>query len=155
MRVYLAQHGEAKPKEADPERRLTDQGKRDVRMVADFLRSMDLKVEAVWHSGKPRARQTAEILASALTSAQGVVERDGLAPNDPVGPVREVIEQADGDLMVVGHLPFLSRLVGSLVAGSEETEVVSPTYGCVISISRGDRLDWVVSWMIVPELLKS
>ena len=92
---------------------MTDKGRRDVEKVAEFLRSINLKVEAVWHSGKPRARQTAEILASALTSAQGVVERAGLAPNDPVGSVRKEIEKADGDLVVVGHLPFLSRLAYS------------------------------------------
>jgi len=155
MRVYLSQHGEAKPKEADPQRRLTDQGKRDVQKVAEFLRPLHLKVAAVWHSSKPRARQTAEILASALTCAPGVIQRDGLAPNDPVGPVREVFEKADGDLMVVGHLPFLSRLAASLVTGSEQPEVVSFQYGCVVSIERGDKRDWTVSWMIVPELLQS
>jgi phosphohistidine phosphatase SixA len=38
MQIYLVQHGESKPEEIDPERRLTESGTQAVQKVADFLR---------------------------------------------------------------------------------------------------------------------
>jgi phosphohistidine phosphatase SixA len=66
MRVYLVQHGESKSEEEDPQRRLTGEGVRNVQKVAQFLRPLGLKLAAIWHSDKDRARQTAEILAGAV-----------------------------------------------------------------------------------------
>ena len=153
MRVYLVQHGEARPEEEDPQRRLTEEGVRNVQKVARFLQSLGLKVERIWHSGKPRAQQTAEILAGAVSASQGVLQRNGLAPKDPVAPVKQAIEQSAGDLMIVGHLPFLGKLAALLVANNEETEVVAFRFGCVVCVERIENGPWKLSWMIVPGLL--
>ena len=64
MRLYLVQHGEALPKQVDPERPLSERGRSDVARVADFLKGAGIRVTRVAHSGKTRARQTAELLAS-------------------------------------------------------------------------------------------
>jgi len=37
MRIYLTQHGPAVPKDVDPDRPLNEQGREDVRRLADFL----------------------------------------------------------------------------------------------------------------------
>ena len=96
MRVYLVQHGESRPEEEDPQRRLTDEGVRNVQNVARFLRPLGLKLETIWHSGKHRAQQTAEILAGAVSTSQGMRQRNGLAAKDPVAPVKQAIEQSAG-----------------------------------------------------------
>ena len=153
MRLYLVQHGEAKTKDVDPERRLTDNGVRDVEKMAAFVRPLGLRVKAVWHSGKRRAAQTADILGAALIAAESVVQRDGLAPNHPVGPVRDELAQAAEDLMIVGHLPFLARLSSALVAGSESADVVAFQQGGVLCVERGDGGVLRVRWMVIPELL--
>lgn len=151
MHVYLVQHGEAKREDVDPERHLTENGVREVEKVADFLRSLDLTPAAVWHSGKARAGQTAEILARAVSRAPS--ERKGLAPNDPVGPIRQAIDQADGDLMIVGHLPFLGRLAAALVTSDETMDIVSFRFGCVVCLERRDQGAWTVGWLVRPDLL--
>src|SRR5438105_7559781 len=117
MQIYLVQHGEAKPDEIDPERRLTENGTRAVQKVADFLRmSGGMPVDAIWHSGKPRAQQTAELLRPATGAAEGaVIQRDGLAPKDAVEPIKQEVEQGNSDVMIVGHLPFLGRLAALLL----------------------------------------
>ena len=125
MRVYLVQHGESRPEEEDPQRRLTDEGVRNVQNVARFLRPLGLKLETIWHSGKHRAQQTAEILVGAVSASQGMLQRNDLAPKDPVAPVKQAIEQSAGDLMIVGHLPFLGKLAALLAADNEETEIVA------------------------------
>ena len=153
MRVYLVQHGESKPEEEDPQRRLTDEGFRNVQKVAHFLRPLGLKLETIWHSGKDRALQTAEILAGAVFTSQGLLQRNGLAPNDPVAPVKQSIEQSVGDLIIVGHLPFLGKLAALLVADNEETEIVAFKFGCVVCIERMEDGRWKLVWMVVPALL--
>ncbi len=153
MRIYLVQHGESKSKDLDPDRILTDKGVRDVQKVADLLRPLSLTLQAVWHSGKPRAKQTAEILYSALSAREGISQRDGLAPTDPVLSVRQAIETLQGDLMIVGHLPFLSGLAGLLLRGEETDEVVAFQFGGVLCLERNDERTWQVDWMVVPRIL--
>src|SRR5262249_2346263 len=115
MRVYLVQHGESKSEEEDPQRRLTDKGIGEVQNVADFLRPLGLAVNAIWHSDKARAQQTGELLADAVWARDRLVQRQGLGPKDQVAATKEALEQTGGDLMIVGHLPFLGKLVALLV----------------------------------------
>jgi phosphohistidine phosphatase len=151
MRVYLVQHGESKSEEEDPQRHLTDRGIDEVRHVADFLRPLELVVDTVWHSGKTRAQQTGELLAEVLRAR--LVERAGLGPKDEVTATKEALEQAGGNLMIVGHMPFLGKLAALLVTGSEENEIVEFQFGSVLCMECRDDLNWKVAWMITPALL--
>jgi phosphohistidine phosphatase len=153
MRVYLIQHGESKSEEEDPQRRLTDKGIREVEKVADFFRPLKFAVDAVWHSGKARAQQTGELLAEAVGARNRVVQREGLGPKDQVATTKETLEQTGGDVMIVGHLPFLGKLVSLLVTGSEKNEIVEFHFGSVVCIERRDDGKWKVAWMITPTLL--
>src|SRR5438270_12360575 len=155
MQIYLVQHGEAKPEEIDPERRLTQNGTRAVQKVADFLRaSGGLEVDTIWHSGKPRAQQTAELLGPATHAAGGAVMlHDGLAPKDAVEPIKRELEQENSNVMIVGHLPFLGRLAALLLTGNADKEVVAFQFGCVVCLNRDDAGRWNLEWMIVPTLL--
>jgi len=154
MKVYLVQHGEAKSEEEDPQRRLTDKGIGEVQKVADFLRPLELPVDAIWHSGKPRAQQTGELLAKAIGALDRIIQREGLGPKDQVTATKEAVQQTSGDVMIVGHLPFLGKLVALLVAGNEETEIVEFHFGSVVCIEQRDDGKWKVAWMIRPALLQ-
>jgi phosphohistidine phosphatase len=151
MRIYLVQHGESKSEEEDPQRHLTDRGINEVQRVADFLRPLEHVVDTVWHSGKTRAQQTGELLAAALGAR--LVERAGLGPKDQVAATKEALEQIGGNLMIVGHLPFLGKLAALLVTGSEENEIVAFQFASVLCIECRDQLKWRVAWMITPALL--
>jgi phosphohistidine phosphatase len=153
MRVYLVQHGESKSEEEDPQRRLTDKGIGEVQNVANFLRPLKLAVDAIWHSGKARAQQTGELLAEAVSARCHLLQREGLGPKDQVATTRDALEQIDGDLMIVGHQPFLGKIVALLVTGSEENEIVEYQVGSVVCIERRDDGKWKVAWMITPSLL--
>ena len=155
MRLALVQHGQAKPQEADAQRPLTPQGRQDVQKVAAFLKPLRLGVAAVWHSGKTRAAQTAEILAQAVAAERGVLQQDGLAPNDPVAPVAEMLSKTTADLMIVGHMPFMGKLAAALLTGDESAGLIAFQQGGVLCLQRGDDGRWQVAWMIVPALLGS
>ena len=157
MKLYLVQHAEAVPAEDNPDRPLSDKGRSDVRRVASFL-ARSVHVGRIVHSPKMRARDTAVLLAQALGPG-GVVEEaaSGLAPNDSVEVAADLIAGWSEDTMVVGHLPFMGRLVSHLVAGSEEANVTAFQPGTVACLERAagdeDGGGWTLAWMVRPELL--
>ena len=153
MKLYLVQHGQAVPKEVDPERPLSEQGREDVRRVATRLGEAGVRVVRVWHSGKLRATETAGILAGEVCSGKQVEMIKGIQPNDPVDEFASDADVWGEDTLVVGHLPFMSRLVSLLVAGDSKHELVHYTPGSVVCLQRDDTDRWVISWMLSPGLL--
>jgi phosphohistidine phosphatase len=153
MRIYLVRHGDANPKEQDPDRHLSDRGRREVAKMAAFLKPLGLKVDAIWHSGKPRAQETAEALAGAVASGGGLSRRKGLSPDDPIEPVAEELIAGAADIMIVGHLPFLGGLASLLLTGRADAEPVDFAKCGVVCLEGGAGRPWQVKWMLVPELL--
>jgi phosphohistidine phosphatase len=151
MIVYLVQHGEAEPKSVDPTRPLTARGHQDVRRVAARAARLDLGVRQIRHSGKTRAEQTAALLGQVLSPPDGVVAVSGLAPLDDVGPVAGGLMQESRPVMLVGHMPFMARLAGLLVAGDPECPVVRfRNAGLVCLVCEAER--WSVAWILTPEM---
>ena len=153
MRLYLVQHAKAASKDADPERSLTEEGRREIRKVAAFVRPLNLSVDYLWHSGKKRAKQTAEVLAEAVRVNKGVTARDGLAPNDDVTALANELGAATEDIAIVGHLPFLAKLASLLLTGSESANTVAFKNGGIVCLTRSDEDRWQIGWMVPPELL--
>ena len=150
MRLYIARHGEAKAKDEDPDRPLTRDGERAVRAVAGRLAPLSLELGGVRHSGKTRARQTAELLAERLGRAPAPEVHEGLGADEPVGPVRHEIEAADGDLLLVSHIPFVEKLTAALLTGREEP-VLDFAAGALACLENGSE-GWRLVWMLAPEV---
>jgi phosphohistidine phosphatase len=151
MTVYLVQHGQAELKSVDPSRSLTERGRREVEQVATFAAWLGLDVVQIQHSGKARAEQTAMILEEALSPPGGSVAVSGLAPMDEVRPVAEALMDASEPVMLVGHLPFLSRLAGMLVTRDPDHSLVQfRNAGIVCLVREGGR--WLVSWVLTPDM---
>lgn len=153
MRMYLTQHGLAMPKEIDPARPLSEQGRTDVRRLADFLGRAGVRVERVLHSGKARAEQTASLLSGRLLPAGQPRARDGLGPNDPVEPLATAIEAWSADTLLAGHLPFLGRLASLLLASDPDRVMLAFQPGSMVCLERDTAGHWVLLWMLRPELL--
>ncbi len=153
MKLYLVQHAQAESKEVDPQRPLTEQGRSDIRKVAAFIKPLNLKVENLWHSGKKRAVQTAEVLAEIVAVMKEMVARDGLAPNDDVKAIKKKLEAARRDTMLVGHLPFMDKLASLLLTGSESAGTIAFKQAGIVCLEYSDENRWQFNWMITPELL--
>ncbi|MFX1536133.1 MAG: phosphohistidine phosphatase SixA [Promethearchaeota archaeon] len=151
MKLYLAQHGEAKSKDQDPERPLTNRGIEDVRKVANFVAGSKPTIREIRHSGKLRAKQTAEIFADHLQSLN-VVAVEGMAPLDDVEPVAEALANETKELMLVGHLPFLNRLTSKLLTGDSNASIVRFRQGGIVCLTLDDG-NWKICWIITPELV--
>jgi phosphohistidine phosphatase len=150
MRLYLVQHGQAKSEAEDPDRPLTERGVEDVTRVARYaVDHLDVRPARVVHSGKTRARQTAEIWG--VNTGAPVSEADALAPNDdPAVWAARVLTEATG-VMLVGHLPHLARL-SSLLLGGSERGVVQFQPGALLVLERAERADdgWLVAALMPP-----
>lgn len=152
MRLYLVQHGEAVDKSVDPDRPLSAQGEKDVSCVASVLAGAGETPNIIVHSAKTRARQTAEIFGTALGAKAGTHEICGIAPLDSVTDFAARVPEFAEDTMVCGHQPFMGRLVSHLLAGNEELPLVQYSPGSVACLERGSGADWVLCWLLRPEL---
>lgn len=152
MRCYLVQHGDALPTDVDSDRALSAAGRADVARSAAFVKNPDRAVTRILHSGKTRARQSAEILAATLAPGVAVEAISGIDPLDDPEPLAQQLMTWSDDVIIVGHLPFLGKLVSSLVAGTSRTDLVSFLPGSVVCLERSDG-SWTISWMVRPELL--
>jgi phosphohistidine phosphatase len=151
VQIYLVQHGEAKPEAQDPTRPLTDRGREEVQRVAERATALGIQVAEIRHSGKLRARQTAEIFAAALSPSRGMREMEGLAPADNPGKARAAIELAREPLMLVGHLPHLSRLASLLLVGDPGREIIRFRNGAIVCLVQAEGR-WLLQWVLTPEL---
>lgn len=151
MRLYLVQHGEAVAEDVDPTRPLSAAGRSDVERMAAFLARGGIREMDVWHSGKPRAEQTATILAAALSPKRAPEARSGLNPNDRTEGIVDEVATRDRDVMLVGHLPYMAKLANRLVVGREDAGVVAFRPGSVLCLGRTDQRRWTIVWMATPE----
>jgi phosphohistidine phosphatase len=153
MRIFLVQHGEAKPKEEDPQRPLTPRGEEEVRLVAEFAKRVGVQVEQIRHSGKRRAEQTAAIFGEYLRPRHGIVATSGLDPNDEIEALAEALNAATEPCMIVGHLPYLARLAAKMITGNRDCSIIRFQMGGIVCLERDDGGVWSLAWMVTPDLL--
>jgi len=152
MSIYLVQHGLCLPKDIDPSRGLSDEGMKKVGMIAEVAAGYKVQADSIMHSGKKRAKQTAEIFAAALKPSGGVFVRKGLAPMDDAGKVAMELDPAS-NMMLVGHLPFMERLVSQLTTGSTEHRPFKFQNGGIVCLDRDDPKEkWYVKWALMPDI---
>jgi phosphohistidine phosphatase len=154
MLLYLMQHGDARKEEEDPSRPLSDKGVRDAEKAAAMLSHLTV-VKDILHSGKLRARQTAEIMARHIKAASSgnFSETDGLAPLDDPGVWEDRLKYMPHDIMLVGHLPHLGRLSSLLLCGDPGKNVIAFKMGCVVCMERDGKGTWSIRWMVTPDIL--
>ena len=149
MSLLLVQHGKNLPKDIDPEKGLSPEGKKDVEEAAAVLKTKEVSVSSIYHSGLKRARETADIFAAVLGSGIEVLEMEGLTPLDDVTKLNPDPEK---DVMLVGHLPFMERLVSFLIAGSpERPPVVKFRNGGTVAMDKYTESGaWYIKWTLFP-----
>jgi phosphohistidine phosphatase len=120
------------------------------------LRASNLNVvpSRILHSGKLRAKQTAELVAQGLGVSPGRVEAvQGLNPNDDVKPWAKRIGDEKEDMMIVGHLPFLGKLASVLLCRDEKANLILFRYGAIVCLEQNEDKGWAVRWILTPEIV--
>ena len=151
MNLYILQHGEAVPKEIDPERPLSEHGNRDIRILARHMQNMGVQLGNVFHSGKLRAEQSARLIAETLSPEIQPVKTEGLNPNDDPAVIIGDIEQMKENILIASHMPFVSRLCSTLLTGTTDAEFASIP-GTLICLEKADN-KWRLACMLRPDFL--
>lgn len=150
MFLYLVQHAEAKPEHEDPQRGLSEKGLKDIKKIASFVTKLKIDVNEIFHSGKLRAEQTAEILTEALKVS--CIQTDGLAPLDDPEIWFNRLKNLDKSIMLVGHLPHLGKLCSVLLCQDKEKNIVTFQMAGIVCLKK-ENTDWSLNWMIIPEII--
>ena len=146
--IYFMQHGLAVDKAEDPERPLSEAGIHQTKQIANILLRSKIPISTIFHSGKLRASQTADITASTL-NVPTTSETNHLSPNDDVTLLAQNL--STDNALYVGHLPHLEKIVSYLVTGNEEAGIVKfQNSGIVSLVKRNMRFQ--IYWMLTSEL---
>ncbi len=152
MPLFLVQHGKSLLKDKDPDQGLSDEGAAEVNRIANVAGDYGIRVLAIKHSSKKRARQTADIMASVLKPEKGIMEIPGLKPLDDVSAIQAILNHQDR-IMLVGHLPHLERLTSYLITGIAEKTVFKFQNSGIVCLDRDpDNLSWFIKWSLMPKI---
>jgi phosphohistidine phosphatase len=145
--ILLVHHGPAVGPEIDAMRPLSSVGRAATERLAAAVAERGVQPQAIWHSGKLRARQTAELFWKACNPLASCSAVRGLQPDDPPRWMRDQLDGETRSILIAGHMPSLSRLLASLLGEREESlTVVFPLHGCVALERDGDL--WKEVWRL-------
>lgn len=150
--MFLVHHGEAVDSWVDTRRPLTSGGVSATEALARLAAARGVAPAHVWHSGKLRAKQTAELYwrqCNALASCRAV---RGLQPSDDPETVRGLVVEAEGaPLMLVGHFPHMPAVLALLTGGAVDRPAGQPfpLHGLVVLDSLDDGRLWSERFRLV------
>jgi phosphohistidine phosphatase len=151
VRLYLVHHGDAVGPDVDPRRPLSEAGRFAVEAVAAEAASRGARPAVVWHSGKLRARQTAEAFWRACNALAELSATRDLQPDDPPQWMRDRLRAEPRDVLIAGHFPHLPRLLSSLLGDQPSSVHAFPLHGIVALTTEDAGESWREDWRIVPD----
>lgn len=156
MKLYLVRHGDAVQKTVDSKRPLSEKGIMEVSSVAHYMAlKNDTKPVQIVNSGKLRAKQTAEILARHLHYNAALDEDNALEPMEDTSIWADRLDKLDQDTMLVGHLPYLGKLVSLLLYRDENAKEVFFQPAAVVCLEKTDVNKWDLKCSLSPEMVRS
>ncbi len=160
MNLFILRHGIAVEHgaagyENDDERPLTSKGERKVWMIAEAMKALEISFDLILSSPLVRARETAEIVAEVLKSKKRMELTDTLAPQESAKRLIDYLNDqgAVDDVLLVGHEPFLSRLISLLISGDSEASVLLKKGGfCKLSMEDLQQGQCAtLEWLLTPK----
>lgn len=149
MKLYLMRHGEAMHPAVDPEMRLSPQGREDTAKMGEYFKREGVLIDAVWHSPKARAMETAQCMAEilGLDPAMMQLQRE-LLPEGDIACTKDRINKAEKaghfkGLLIVSHMPFLPQLTLSLAGDAGKTDFETASAACFVFSGGVLKRQWV------------
>ena len=144
MFVYLAHHGDAEHPGVDPQRPLSRRGRDQVDTLSSRAAAREVRPEVIWHSGKLRARQTADAYWRACNPLAEFSATRWMQPDDPPH-LADLLQVETRDVMLVGHMPHLDRLLGRLL--DDGPRAGSFPLNGLVAVERAST-GWVERWRL-------
>ncbi|MCP3875047.1 MAG: phosphohistidine phosphatase SixA [Desulfobacteraceae bacterium] len=150
MAIFLVQHGICHSKDQDPEKGLSEIGFENTSKIAQVAKAYKIPVLKIVQSGKKRAEQTATIFKEILDVKDPCERINGIKPLDNVKAFADGIDP-NSNVMIVGHLPFMARLVSYLTAGSENLKVYKFQNSGIVCLDFEEG-SWFIKWTLNPDI---
>ena len=144
--IYLVHHADAVGPDVEPQRPLSAAGKSHAEALAAEAAARGVKPAIIWHSGKLRARQTAEPFLRLCNPLAELSAIRGLQPMDPPEWIKDLVTGEQREVMLVGHMPHLPRVLTLLTTGSELPLLGFPQHGAIALEASGEM--WVERWRL-------
>lgn len=141
MQAYLVHHADAVGPDVDSQRPLSAHGHAQAEWLAEQVKAAGFSPPAIWHSGKLRARQTAEVFLRHCNPFAEFKMVRGLSPDDPPGWMLHELNAIPADVLVVGHMPHIAALLSSL----DPDAAPFPLHGLVV-LDRATHGGWLERW---------
>ena len=158
MHLFILRHGKAAPSGSgavDAERALTEKGRNEIEDIARWMATQGLVFDLIATSPLLRARETAEIVAGRTPQSR----LESWASLSVGGSIDEVSREIaghvqDSALLIVGHEPSLSLLIGRTIAGNQGAGIVLAKGGLakIRNIAAdGDQIRGELHWLLTPK----
>ncbi|HEX4544393.1 MAG TPA: phosphohistidine phosphatase SixA, partial [Candidatus Acidoferrum sp.] len=160
--LYIVRHGIAIDREdpkcpPDPERYLTEEGVEKTKQVAKGMATLGIAGDVFLTSPYVRARQTAEIFASALDYAKQKIRRtDLLLPGaEPSLLFRELAkEKQASSVFLFGHAPQLDDVISTALGAKKHITTLKKAGVVLVELKRVSPPSGVLIWLATPKLLR-
>lgn len=147
MNLLLVRHGDASDSE-NGDKILSPLGHQQItRTACAISEHMDFRLDNVYHSGKTRARQTAEILAHILKSENEIIAATGLSPLDSPSIWAERLKALDTNIALVGHMPYMSKMAAYLTREPFPYQFYTAT---IVHLVRNSENLWTINSISSP-----
>jgi phosphohistidine phosphatase len=158
MDLFVLRHGKAGHSSDDPDdstRPLTPNGREEIREIARWMRRERFRFDVIASSPLTRASETAGIIARALDRKDRLVLWEELAPGgDPDTVCSHAMQSGDnGVLLIVGHEPGLSGLVGRIISrgGAPSIIFAKGSLAKIRNFSFDGQPSGELQWLLTPK----
>jgi phosphohistidine phosphatase len=158
MDLFLLRHGVAVEKEqwtgGDAQRPLSREGTGRMEAEARTMARLGMGLDRILCSPFVRARQTAQIVARALDLREPPAPDERLSPGFDSGSLESILGENEGAkaLMLVGHEPDFSRLIGGLTGGRVEFKSGSLAR---VALPRPGLRVCTLLWLLPPGVMET
>ena len=126
---------------------------------ARAMSAMKLNFDVLLASPLLRARETAEIVATAFKAGKKLKLSDSLAPDREPAELTRLLQKlkpAPESILLVGHEPFLSQLVSMLITGGSDLAMDFPKAGlCKLELEKWRPGKCArLAWLVTPQQMK-
>jgi phosphohistidine phosphatase len=160
MNLYLLRHGIAVPAGTpgveDHQRQLTPLGRKKVHQIASGFAALGESIDRIVTSPLPRALETAQIVAERLGLVDSLEIDDALHVDSPAQSIVQFVStQHEANLLLVGHNPSLTDLIGLLTTRRSLSQIINLRRGGMAALSRNSDGHFSLDWLARPRLLRA
>ncbi|MGL5951621.1 Phosphohistidine phosphatase sixA [Providencia rustigianii] len=152
MQVYIMRHGDAAIQAAsDAARPLTQKGKDESLLMAQWLNERRPNIDTVLVSPYLRAEQTLQEIRHSLLLPEQAQTMEGLTPGGNAAwiadQIRDYVSLGAKAILVVSHLPLVGYLVSELCPHEAPPMFTTSTIACIEVDEKqvSSHLEWMLS----------